>query len=302
MEPSDQELVLGAQSGDTGSLATLLTRHRAAMHAVAASVLGAGPEVEDVVQDASLVAITDIGRIRDPARARAWLTGTTRNLALGRIRRPAPRPIAHLDVPAVDDLERRLEETALRDWVWLAIGGLSEPLWAVVVLRYFSAARTYQAIAEALDIPVGTVRSRLHDARAALAPRLRQLDLSAGDDYVRSDRVREELFAAIVDEYNAGDQLGLLGDLLAREARLTVAAGEEAIVGRTAITRSLSEDLEAGIHLRLLRIVPGTDLTVVEGAFQNPPDLPDHCPPFTTQVYRHRGEEIVGVHLAYSSG
>ena len=76
------------------------------------------------------------------------------------------------------DLDRRIEEAALRDWVWEAIGGLSEPLHDVVVLRYFSTIRGYDAIAAALGIPMGTVRSRLHDARAALVARLR--DTRAG--------------------------------------------------------------------------------------------------------------------------
>lgn len=281
-------------------MAVLLVRHRAAMHAVAASVLGAGPEVEDVVQDASLVALTELGRIRDPSLARAWLTGVTRNLARARIRRHDPIPADLSDIPAADDPGRRMEEAALRDWVWEAIGGLSEPLQAVVMLRYFSMASSYDAIAAALGIPVGTVRSRLHDARGALDSRLRELELSAVDDYTRATRARESLFAAIVDEYNSGSDLGLLSSMLAEGARLTVAASDELIVGRAAITRGLAEDVEAGVRLRLLRVVSGTGLTVVEGAFQNPSDAPEHCPAFTTQVYRHQGDQIASLHLAYS--
>ena len=119
--------------------------------------------------------------------ARAWLTGTTRNLARARLRRREPLPTDLADMPSADDLERRIEEAALRDWVWEAIGGLSEPLHDVVVLRYFSMAASYDAIAAALGIPVGTVRSRLHDARAALVSRLRELELAAADDHSRCD-------------------------------------------------------------------------------------------------------------------
>ena len=81
-----------------------------------------------------------------------------------------------------------------------------------------------------------------------------------------------------------------------------MAGSDEVFVGRAAITRSLADDLETGVRLSLLRVVAGAGLTVVEGAFHNPADAPDHCPPLTTQVYRHRGEEIVSLHLAYSSG
>ena len=302
MEPSDGELVLAAQRGDAQSLAVLLMRHRAAMHAVAAAVLGSGPDVEDVVQDASLVAITDLGRIRDPSLARAWLTGITRNVARVRLRRREPLPTDLGDIPSADGLDRRIEEAALRDWVWEAIGGLSEPLHDVVVLRYFSTAASYGAIAAALGIPTGTVRSRLHDARATLVFRLRELELAAADDHSKVTQAREELFAAIVKEYNGGNEPALLASTLADGARLTVANSDEVFVGQAAIARSLAEDLEAGVRLTLLRVVAGAGLTVVEGAFHNPGHAPDHCPPLTTQIYRHRGEEIVSLHLAYSSG
>jgi RNA polymerase sigma-70 factor (ECF subfamily) len=302
MEPSDGELVLAAQRGDAQSLAVLLMRHRAAMHAVAVAVMGAGPDVEDVVQDASLVAITDVGKIRDPSLARAWLTGTARNLARARLRRREALPTDLAGMPSGDDLERRIEEAVLRDWVWEAIRGLSEPLHDVVVLRYFTMAASYEAIAIALGIPVGTVRSRLHDARASLLVRLRELEAAAADDHSRLTRARERLFSAIVAEYNRGDQPTLLASALTDDARLTVTGSDELLVGPAAITRGLSGDIEAGVRLSLLRVVAGAGITVVEGAFCNPADAPDHCPPLTTQVYRHRGEEVVSLHLAYSSG
>jgi RNA polymerase sigma factor (sigma-70 family) len=302
MEPSDGDLVLAAQQGDAQSLAVLLMRHRAAMHAVAAAVMGAGPDVEDVVQDATLVAITDVGRIRDPSLARAWLTGTTRNLARARLRRREAVPSHLADLPSSDDLERRMEEAALRDWVWEAIDRLSEPLHDVVVLRYFSRAASYVAIAAALGIPVGTVRSRLHDARASLVTRLRELEVAAVDDHSRLTQERERLFSAIIGEYNRGTEPTLLASALTDDARLTVTGSDEQFVGPAAITRSLSDEIEAGVRLNLLRVVAGTRLTVVEGAFRNPADAPDHCPPFTTQIYRHNGEEVVSLHLAYSSG
>ena len=302
MEPADADLVLAARSGDAQSLAVLLLRHRGAMHAVAAGVLGAGPDVEDVVQDASLVAVTGVDRIRDPSMARAWLTGTTRNLARARLRRREPIPADLVDVASAEDLEQRVEEAALRDWVWEAIGGRSEPQHDVVVLRYFSTAHSYAAIAAALGIPIGTVRSRLHDARAALAHRLGELELAAADDHSRVTRARERLFAAIVEEYNAGEEPSLMSSALADGARLTVADTDEVFVGRAAIVRSLEADLAAGIRLNLLRVVAGVGITVVEGAFLNPAAAPDHCPAFTTQVYRHAGDQIVSVHLAYSAG
>ena len=172
------------------------------------------------------------------------------------------------DIPAADDPGRRIEEAALRDWVWAAIGGLSEPLHDVVVLRYFSMAASYDAIAAALGIPVGTVRSRLHDARAALGSRLRELELSAADDHTPVTQARERLFAAIVEEYNSGNGPRPAEQHARRRKRDSPRPpATKLIVGRAAITRGLAEDLEAGVRLRLLRVVAGAGLTVVEGAF-----------------------------------
>ncbi len=170
------------------------------------------------------------------------------------------------------------------------------------MLRYFSMAASYDAIAAALGIPVGTVRSRLHDARASLASRLRDLEAAAADDHARLTHERERLFSAIISEYNRGTEPTLLASALTDDARLTVTGSDEQLVGPDAITRGLSGDIEAGVRLSLLRVVAGTRLTVVEGAFRNPADAPDHCPPFTTQIYRHSGENVVSLHLAYSPG
>jgi len=270
------------------------------MLAVAAGVLGGGPEVEDVVQDASLAALTGLGRLRDPAAARGWLTGITRNLARARLRRSVPLPTDLSVVAATEDPLVELERALLRDWVWAAIGSLSQPLQDVVVLRYFSGVGSYAAMAAALGVPVGTVRSRLHEARTMLAARLRELELCSAVDHLRAEQERTRLFTAIMAEYNAGTDLQLLAGALAADARLTAISEGEPLVGREAITQGLAADIAAGVRLRLLRVVAGAGLTVVEAAFVNPPDAPEHCPPFTTQVFRQRGEVITSVHLAYA--
>ena len=68
-----------AQAGDVASLGTLLTRHRPAQLAVAYAVLGAGPDAEDAVQEAALLALRRIGDLRDPAAAGPWLKMIVRN-------------------------------------------------------------------------------------------------------------------------------------------------------------------------------------------------------------------------------
>ena len=64
---SDAELTRAAQAGDAGSLGVLLARHEAGMRAVALGMIGYGPDTDDVVQDAALVAVRRITDVRNPA-------------------------------------------------------------------------------------------------------------------------------------------------------------------------------------------------------------------------------------------
>ena len=301
MEPSDGELVLLARSGDAQAFGVLLARHRAAMHAVAVARLGPGPDVADVVQDANLVAVASLDRLRDPDRARSWLTGITRNLCREQVRRRSDHPVDRIEVedPSPGP-EERLAGAGLRDWIWDAVDALSEPLRDAVVLRYFSSASTYESIATVLGVPVGTVRSRLSAARHLLGEEIQRLADSAHTDHERLELDRASLFAGITEEYNRGADLDLLRTVMSPMARLTAAGTSDVLVGRDPIVRGLSEDIEAGVHLRLLNVVAAPTMTVIEGAFENPPSDPEHCPPLTTQVMSHRGDEIAAIHLHYA--
>ena len=89
---TDADLVRAAQAGDTAGLGALLERHRSRLHAIAVSILGHGPQAEDAVQDACVIALRRIGELRDPAAARAWLAAILVNVCRGQLRRPAWPP------------------------------------------------------------------------------------------------------------------------------------------------------------------------------------------------------------------
>ncbi|MET0418236.1 MAG: sigma-70 family RNA polymerase sigma factor, partial [Actinoplanes sp.] len=173
----EAELVLLAQAGDAAALGALLVGHEAGMRSVAVSLLGHGPDADDAVQDAMVVALRRIGEVRNPAAVGPWLRTIVRNNARMTLRGPRPVPVADPEwfaEPATTPTpEEALDSGALRDWVWHAIGALSEPDRLVTLLRYFSDASSYEQIAAVCGVPVGTVRSRLSHARRALAGGLR---------------------------------------------------------------------------------------------------------------------------------
>src|SRR5262249_9959639 len=87
---TEADMVRSAQGGDAWALDLLLRKHEAGMRAVALAILGYGPDAEDAVQDAMMVALRRIGDLRDPDSAGAWLRTIVRNNCKGQLRSRTP--------------------------------------------------------------------------------------------------------------------------------------------------------------------------------------------------------------------
>jgi len=151
---------------------------------VALGVLRHREDAEDVAQDAFLRAHRAFASLRDRDRFRAWLVRTAFRLALDRLRgekRRARREDASaLEAPvqaeSVEDAAARAE---VRARVGEAVDALPEKLRIVTVLAAIQE-HDVASVARLLDLPEGTVKSRLHLARKVLAERLRWLVSDSG--------------------------------------------------------------------------------------------------------------------------
>ncbi|MER6359170.1 sigma-70 family RNA polymerase sigma factor [Streptomyces sp. NPDC001634] len=128
------------------------------------ALLGYGPDADDAVQDGALTALRHIGDVRDPAAVGAWLRAVVRNTSRMRLR-------ATRETPGLDGLdhlhprdhepahpERLIEQHAMRGWIWDAMEELPPQLRLMLMLRHFSGITSYQEIAVACEVPVGTLR------------------------------------------------------------------------------------------------------------------------------------------------
>jgi RNA polymerase sigma-70 factor, ECF subfamily len=142
---------------------------------VARGVLRNTADAEDVAQEAMLRSYRRFARLRDRSRFRAWLVRISFRLALdhGRSARrreqresawaiDLPKPTAE-DIAASNEFARRLQD---------AIGTLSEKSRLILLLTSIDG-YSLEEVAELLQVPVGTVKSRLHSARKQLAEKLR---------------------------------------------------------------------------------------------------------------------------------
>jgi RNA polymerase sigma factor (sigma-70 family) len=286
---SDADLVGTARAGDAASFGTLLERHRASLYASALSILGERGEAQDAVQDAFLIALQRLADLREPTAAAAWLHAIVRNACRMRLRasRETPSEILTLDRRDELDPEDALERLALRDWVWTALERLPESLRATIMLRYFTRRCSYAEIGAILGIPIGTVRSRLNQAKRRLADALLKTSAAAHGDHgglvkrrrreltVALDQMEREGSAAL---YVADCSPDVLVEVPSRGSRVRGAVGER---------RHVEDGLAAGVRLRLTGIVASPGITIVEADYRNPREDPHHCPPNHTEIRIH---------------
>jgi RNA polymerase sigma factor (sigma-70 family) len=298
-EPSDQELTARAQTGDSTALGLLLARHQAGMRAVALSMLGFGPDAEDAVQDACLIALRRIGDVRDPSAVGSWLRTIVRNACRMRLRVPDELPLGDFpDIPAaVPTPEEVLDGHGLRDWIGKALGELPEPLQLTLMLRHFTEINSYEQIGAATGVPVGTVGSRLNQARAKMVQSLLAASDSAQDDATRLTVVRHREGLETLDAAVHGRFAEIVADRWSPDIQLYGGMGERG--GRELLLRAMDRDLEAGIRQRLVRTVASRDITIWENDLISPPEDPDHCPPAVTWMLSSESGRIKRLRLFF---
>lgn len=191
---SDHDAVARAREGDQEAFRVLVERYQGRIHRLAQRVLRDEEQARDAVQDAFLKAYTHLGRFEGRSSFYTWLYRLSMNLCIDLKRRDASgRMVA---TPELGDLERivtiesrpaeerhwRSHEEApdeavgrgeLREAVARAITALPEAARETLILREVEGL-SYSEIAEAMDIPKGTVMSRLHYARRRVQEILRE--------------------------------------------------------------------------------------------------------------------------------
>lgn len=295
---SDAELTRCAQGGDIAALGVLLQRHHATMRAVALSILGYGPDMEDALQDSALTALRHIGDVRDPAAVGAWLRAIVRNTCRMQLRRndiavPLAADIASSSGDGIP--EHVLETHALRDWIWTSLDRLKPSLQLVLILRHFSGVTSYEQIAAACRLPIGTVRSRLHQARTKLAAAL----LATADR--EHDNATQRHLSSRRDALDtlAAAEAGRFADVVADSwsPHVTLIGGQGQTGGRDLLLAAMEADLAAGVRQRPVHTVAGAGVAIWEMDLINPRDAPEHCPPSVVWLMSIHGGQVERLRL-----
>ena len=168
--PTDhRDLVLRARDGDRTAFAALVDRSIDRWYAVARLIVRDDHRAEDAVQDALLRAWLGIRALREPDRFDAWAHRLVVHACYTAARRERSRRLIEIQVMALDGPASADSESSLatRDQLERGFRRLSPEQRAVLAVHYYLDLPDAQA-AEVLDVPIGTMKSRLNRATAAL--------------------------------------------------------------------------------------------------------------------------------------
>jgi RNA polymerase sigma-70 factor (ECF subfamily) len=185
---SDAYLVERALDNDLAAFEQLVARYQNKITAFAARMLNDRDEAEDVAQEVFIKAYRSLDSFRGASSFSTWLYRIATNLCIDRVRTKKRRPqqAYSLDEPLDKEEEKggrdvadstfepsgQVERDELRQQVRITVAEMPEKLREVLVMCDIQG-MAYEQISQVLDVPIGTVKSRLFHARADLARRLK---------------------------------------------------------------------------------------------------------------------------------
>ncbi len=178
----DNSLIAACRAGRTEAFGVLVQRYQDRLYPTMLRLTGSADDALDLLQDAFLRAFEKLDRFHGESSFYTWIYRIAVNLALSgrRRRRTTVRfqgagpgdAIDPADDPATSDPTLPLELAERDDLIQAALNALADDHRAVVVMKEFDGLR-YEEIAAVLNVPIGTIRSRLHRARLELRERLK---------------------------------------------------------------------------------------------------------------------------------
>ena len=176
MDQAEDALICRCQAGDKEAFGVLVKRYAGRAIGAACLLLGNRADALDASQDAFIRAWRNIQRFSGEARFYTWYSAILRNACISQLRRHRRRKAEqladdHLQPHPQSDPGMLAERNERAERVWQAVLDLPMKHREVVVMKHFQH-MSYRQMADSLSVPVGTVTSRLHNARQTLRAKL----------------------------------------------------------------------------------------------------------------------------------
>jgi RNA polymerase sigma-70 factor, ECF subfamily len=168
---TDADLVARCRAGDPEAWRELVERYSRYVYAITRTFSLREHDAEDVFQDVFARAYERLDTLRDADSLRPWLAQLTRRLCIDKIRSGSREQPAEEEPEGVEDrVDELTEALAMREALDSLAANCQE-----ILDRFFARDESYRTIAEALDLPAGTIASRISRCLARLRQRLEEM-------------------------------------------------------------------------------------------------------------------------------
>jgi RNA polymerase sigma-70 factor, ECF subfamily len=189
MTSSDEELVARSMGGDLDSFNQLVLRWERPIYALAYRVIGREEEARDVAQETFLRAFRALGGFKGQAKFSSWLYRITLNLCRDWMRKERRTPVSQapegIDIIELageatphETIEQMVGRKELGRAVSKAMAALPEEQRTAIILKEYHGL-TFQEIADMLDCPLSTVKTRLYQGLSVVRKQLEQAGVSS---------------------------------------------------------------------------------------------------------------------------
>lgn len=177
---NEHAIIEQCQNGDKHAYGILVDRYMKRAYFTALGLVGVHEAALDLSQEAFVRAYRSIKKLDANKKFYTWFYRILRNLCLNNIRDNARHASSFSEIgedrvknfiDSTPDASSKLESAEIKDEVWKAINSLTDHEREIIIMKDFQE-MPYKEIAHVLDIPIGTVMSRLYNARKALKNKL----------------------------------------------------------------------------------------------------------------------------------
>ncbi len=300
-----QEWVKAARFGEEPAWNVLYQQYYPGLYAIALRICGSIPESKDLVQDSFVTAWLKLSQLKDPGTFGGWIKMIlVRNCYQWLYRNRQTKNIDSVSIEIEhrleQEIENKLDNLSAQSRLYTVLTQLPEALRSVLLLRYFSTYQSYNEIAGILSIPVGTVRSRLNEAKSKLVEKWHQ-PLHSGIHILREseewNHFYHETYSGI---HHHDDCKNRFMNHLEKKVQLIFPGGRSDI-GRWVFEGMITDDRKAGSWLAPVNVLSCGNISIIEAKHYNSPEHPHHCPARSVAVLYRKKREVnkMNIHLAW---
>jgi|SRR5215831_5934791 len=299
-----EELIKAAKAGDEAAWNTLYQKFYPGLYAIALQYSKNISQAQDIVQEGFITAFLKLSQLKEGAAFPGWI----RKIVIRHCYQWLSKNKASCDIEKIsiaderwidEQMEDKIEKLSDQNRLYSVLGDLPETLRSTVLLRFFTQFQSYSDIAKILSVPVGTVRSRLNEAKSKLFSKWQQ-PLHSISSTIKESREWNTFYYETMSAVHYQDVYkNKFINHLEKNVQLVYPDGH-LDRGNWRFEKLIIDDRTAGSWLKPTNVLSSGNLSVIETKHFNSSEHPHHCPPRSILVLQRKKAQVQKMNLYLS--